>query len=191
MSQCASFFPPGAKWGLACVIQLSSHLKAFCLLIMFLLECWKTVHFFVWYLMLILACFCLDQKNMMIPFPCVCVYTSGGQSWHQVLFPITSPPLYFEASFLTEPRTHPFYFSAGQQVQSSPASPFPAERFTQVCWHTQLLHGCWRLHSGPYIYAYIMHFTNLGVFPRHPPLSFLNVNNQGKNILYNKDKIKP
>lgn len=135
MSQCASFFPPGAKWGLACVIQLSSHLKAFCLLIMFLLECWKTVHFFVWYLMLILACFCLDQKNMMIPFPCVCVYTSGGQSWHQVLFPITSPPLYFEASFLTEPRTHPFYFSAGQQVQSSPASPFPREIYTSVLTH--------------------------------------------------------
>lgn len=115
--------PTRGQVGLSCVIQLSSHLETFCLLIMFLLECWKTFHSFVWYLMLILVCFCLDQKNTMIPFACMCVYTSRGQSWHQVLFPIT-----FEASFLTEPRTHPFYFSAGQQVQRSPASPFPAER---------------------------------------------------------------
>lgn len=59
-----------------------------------------------------------------------------------------------------------------------PASPefsclsLPSREITQVCWHTQLLRGCWRLRSGPYIYAYIMHFTNLAVFPRHPHCLF-------------------
>lgn len=69
----------------------------------------------------------------------VCVYTSGcthgGQSWCRVLVLITSSPLYFEAHFLTRPRAHWFYFPAGQQVQDSPASPFPAGRL-QKCADT-------------------------------------------------------
>lgn len=189
MSQCASFFPPGAKWGLVSFSFLATW-KPFVSWLCFSLSVERrfTPLFGTW--CLYWHVFCLDQKNTMIPLSlCVCLY-----QWRPKLTSSVVPHHF---------STFVFWSKFSHRAQNTPipllcwpASPefsclsLPSREITQVCWHTQILHGCWRLHSGPYIYAYIMHFTNLAVFPRYPPLSFLNVNNQGKNILYNKDKIK-
>lgn len=71
MKPCYSVHCPTHQVKWVFVIEHETHLKAFCLLGVFLLECWKKSHSFAWFPKLTLVCFCLYLIHKMILFLCI------------------------------------------------------------------------------------------------------------------------